>query len=385
MKSKLPLLFGVTFLAFAVAACEGPAGPQGQPGQQGETGATGATGPAGPPGPAGESAANICSDCHSSDATIVAIEQQFELSPHGFPNFELRTGGSCDDCHTSQGFTARFTGEDPDFSGGVASLNCRTCHQIHTDFEADDYALTTTDPVKLMVASTEGDSIVDFGDGVNTGSNLCASCHQARSEDAWASWEAPLSQMFELGEHYDTHHGPQGNVFSAELPAEFEFGDITTGVFGPHSEVACVGCHMGFGVEGLTPEATPDGELSHTYRPSEDVCGTCHDPDFDYGGIRTQMMTDLEDLGECLEAEGVIENFDWATHSFDPVVDDEATAAVNEGEHPEPYVAVFLAWVTMLEDGSWGVHQPRYANEIIANALDFMETNSALCPVVVGP
>lgn len=380
MKSKLPLLFGATLLAFAVAACEGPAGPQGPAGTQGETGATG---PAGPQGPAGESAANICSDCHSSDATIVAIEQQFELSPHGFGNFTIQARSSCWGCHTSQGFVARFTGEEPDFTLGVASLNCRTCHQIHTDFEEADFALTTTDPVKLMVGSAEGDSIVNFGGDVNSGSNLCASCHQARTEDAWASWQAPLSQMFELGEHYDTHHGPQGNVFAAELPAEFEFGDITTGVFGPHEEVACVGCHMGLNVEGVTPMPTPDGELSHTFRPSEDVCGTCHDPDFDYGGIRTQTMETLQALGECLEAEGVITDFDWANHSFDPVFDDEATPAVNEGLHPEPYVAAFLAFATMLEDGSWGVHQPRYANEIVVNALAFMETNSALCPVVV--
>ncbi|MEJ2504616.1 MAG: cytochrome c3 family protein, partial [Gemmatimonadota bacterium] len=152
MRRKLPLLFGATFLAFAVAACEGPEGPAGPAGPQGPQG------PAGEAGAPGENALNTCSDCHSSDATIVAIEQQFESSPHGPANFgRIESRVACAMCHSSQGFVAAATGEEPNFDGGVASINCRTCHQIHMDYVADDFALTTTDPVTLLLTGNTVD------------------------------------------------------------------------------------------------------------------------------------------------------------------------------------------------------------------------------------
>ena len=281
-----------------------------------------------------------------------------------------------------RGFIAAATGEEADFAGGVAAMNCRTCHQIHMDFEREDYALTTTAPVTLMIT---GETVDVSGDDT-PGSNLCAVCHQGRTRGGWPDWQAPVTQMFEItSAHYGVHSSPQVNVYASLLDPLFEFGVETSGSFGPHDALSCNGCHMGVGVEGLAPPApTPDGELFHTWEAAEEVCAVCHLGGFNYQGVQEQVAGTLERLGECLAAEGVIEFPDpavahriaWDHGAFDapeyhPVV----------GEHPEPFVAAYLAFNALVEDGSFGVHQPQFAPALAGAALDFMASNSDLCPV----
>ncbi len=49
--------------------------------------------------------------------------------------------------------------------------DCRTCHEVHTTYTGEDWALETTDPVNIVVSG----ATFDGGTG-----NLCANCHQAR-------------------------------------------------------------------------------------------------------------------------------------------------------------------------------------------------------------
>ena len=116
MKRTLPLLFGAIFLAFAAGACEGPEGPAGPEGPQGPQG------PEGPQGPAG-TLDQTCADCHSADATIVAIQDQYEVSVHGtYTSFERDTN-PCNTCHTHQGFVAKVMGSTVDDIEQPARIN----------------------------------------------------------------------------------------------------------------------------------------------------------------------------------------------------------------------------------------------------------------------
>jgi hypothetical protein len=378
MNGRFPrLVLALAFLSLAAVGCEGPAGPAGPQGAQGSEG------PPGPAGPPGQDALNTCMDCHNEDATLVAIEQQFSHSPHGFPQFEIRESGSCVSCHTHQGFIAAATGEDPDWAGGVASLNCRTCHMIHTDFDGGDFELTTTDPVTLRVSGLT----VDMSGDDTPGSNLCVLCHQARDRSPWPSYQASMSTMYSITSgHFGLHYGTQGNVFNSALADEFEFGVTTTGQFVPHIDVSCLGCHMGFGVDGVEPRPTPDGELHHTYRPSADVCEACHGGGFGYNGSQQEVAAILAELGNCLEAEGVITITAVAPDVQGPapvaaVHGDDIGEGIDYhpviGDHPEPFVAAYLAFNALIEDGSIGVHQPRYATNLATAALAFMDANSA--------
>lgn len=376
MRRKLPLLLGATFLAFSVVACEGPAGPQGDRGPAGEVG------PTGPTGPAGTNALNTCSDCHSSDATIVAIEQQFDMSPHGFGNFEVRgpdyAGGACAACHTSQGFVAAQTGEAADWTGGAASMNCRTCHEIHTTFEGDDYALTATDPVEIRLTG----NTVDFP---GVGGNLCTDCHQGRIAATWPSADAPMTQDFTItSSHFGPHYSPQANVYAGEIGQTFGTVSGENAFFGPHDEIGCTGCHMALGHTGFTP--TPSGPAGHSFQPTTVVCADCHDADFNYGGVQTEVSSTLVALGDCLEAEGIVEIHSTALGNIlaDHGGLDDIEYHPVPGTYPEPFVAAYVVWAALLEDGSYGVHQPRYAPSLAANTLAFMEANSTLCPVVTA-
>jgi hypothetical protein len=262
-------------------------------------------------------------------------------------------------------------------------MNCRTCHQIHTEFEADDYALTTTDPVMLMIT---GETVDVSGDDT-PGSNLCAECHQGRTRGGWPDWQAPVDQMFEItSPHYGVHSSPQVNVYTTKLDPLFEFGVDEDGPFGFHEDVSCNGCHMGLGVEDFDmPPPTPGGELGHTWEAATEVCGACHDAVFNYDGVQEEVAGMLEELGMCLEAEGVIDLEDediahriLADHGgFDAPEYHPVT-----GMHPEPYVAAYLVYNSLIEDGSFGVHQPDYVEDLAEAALTYMQDNSELCPVM---
>ncbi|MFO7894076.1 MAG: cytochrome c3 family protein [Longimicrobiales bacterium] len=372
MRRKLPLLFGAVFLAFAAGACEGPQGPEGPIGPEGPEG------PQGPPGEDGQdgtNALNTCSDCHTSNATIVAVEQQFELSPHGFGNFEVRgpayAGGACVACHTSQGFVANATDGTADYSDGAASMNCGTCHQIHSTFEGEDYALTTTDPVTLIVTGNEIDV---SGTGV-PGSNLCASCHQGRDESPYPAWDADVATTYTVGPHYGIHYGTQANMYQGELPTEILYGLDQGTTYSPHEGASCLGCHMGLGDDvndiGLDG-VTPGGDLFHNFTPAEAVCDDCHGATdgFDHGTVRTEVQTAVTALAQCLEAEGV------ATIHLDAdgVLDEFHEV---EGDHPEPYVAAWLVTAATFNDGSWGAHNPGFTQTLVDAARTEMDANSA--------
>jgi hypothetical protein len=375
MKRRLPLLLAAALAALAVTACEGPDGPVGPRGAQGPEGPAGPTGPQGPAG-------NTCFDCHTENSTIVAIQQQFALSPHGPDQYELRgpdyAGGACVACHTHQGFVAAVTGTSPDWSAGVAPMSCRTCHRIHT---GEGFALENTDPIPFRIT---GQTVDVSGDG-STAGNLCAMCHQGRAQGSWPSWLAPITQTFSItSSHYGVHYGTQGNVYTTVLEPSFEFGVTVDGTFGPHADVGCEGCHMGIGVDEFNPAPTaPGGELGHTWEPATEVCATCHDADFNFGGVQDQVATDLTALGHCLEAEGVID-FPGGVAAPDIAADHGGIDAPEYhpvvGDHPEPFVAAYLVFNALIEDGSWGVHQPDYARDLARAALAYMQANSSLCP-----
>jgi predicted CxxxxCH...CXXCH cytochrome family protein len=374
MRRRRPLLLGAAFAALAVIGCdEGSIGPRGSAGPDGPQG------PQGPEGPSG----NVCADCHGDNAVIVAIQAQVGFSPHGIGQYELRgpdyAGGACVACHSHQGFVAAAMGTEPDWGAGPAPMTCRTCHRIHTD---EGWALTATDPITLRITG----QTVDVSGADAPGGNLCASCHQGRSQSAWPDWLAPPTQLFAItSSHYGVHHGTQANVYTSELDPLFEFGVSTAGSFGPHDAVGCSGCHMGLGVDGFTPApSTPDGELGHTWEAATDVCATCHDADFNYKGIQDEVASALDRLGACLEAEGVIElpageaasaiaadHGGYDAPEYHPVV----------GDHPEPYVAAYLVFNALVEDGSFGVHQPEYARALADAALQYMIGTSPACPV----
>jgi hypothetical protein len=332
MYSRKMLLFGLLILlALALAGCAGQAG---EPGPAGAAGAAGAQGPAG----AALSVADLaCTECHNDTTVIAGKAAAWDESGHGTgESYGRGTSAGCAGCHSGGAFSAMVAAGlnpseveagDPD----PTRQDCRACHEIHITFTGDDWALETTDPVTLF--AFEG-QVFDGGEG-----NLCVNCHQPRRAIAEA-----VDGMIEItSSHWGPHHGPQSTMLLGIGGAGVE------GRASAHAlmvEDTCVSCHVG------------EGD-SHTFEPDVAACEGCHADieDFDYNGVQTEVEALIAELGEKLEAAGLL-------------VDGHP----NPGTFPAAQAQAAWNWIyIVLEDASSGVHNPAYTKAMLEAGLAVFE------------
>lgn len=343
LKWTIRLLMLGAFL-IALAACSGADGAEGPAGQ------TGPAGPQGPEGPAAVAAEiNVtdlsCTECHNDTSLIWSKESQFrERSVHGTGEaFERGASTSCAGCHGNEGAKARInaglTPHDPSVEGveNISPFDCRTCHNIHTTYTIDDFALTGAGQPVVMEYSG---GTFDKGAG-----NLCASCHQIRNEQPVAA-----GGMIELtSTRFGTHYG-------AEAPMLLGEGGIgVTGSPSVHYQTiddSCVTCHMG--------EAS-----NHTYEPTVANCQACHaDLDtFDRNGVQTEIQALLDEVKTLLISNGIM------TADYEENGEIQHDRSV-EGVYPEEVVWAMWNYSFVLNDQSKGVHNPPYAKALLENAKE---------------
>jgi len=275
-----------------------------------------------------------CTECHNDTTLITGKEAAWAESGHGTGEAYVRgTSASCAGCHSGGGFSDRvaagITNPDTVEAGdpNPTRQDCRACHQIHTSYSSDDWALETTDAVPLY--ATEGITF-DGGKG-----NLCANCHQARR----AFPAAENGVISGITSHWGPHHGPQSSMLMgvAGAGAEGKPSSHATLV-----EDTCVACHMGEGA-------------SHTFEPSVAACQGCHADieDFDFSGLQSEVQAKLDQLGEALVAEGVLSEIGADGH---PTVT----------EAPENVATALFNWIYIAhEDKSLGVHNPAYTRALL--------------------
>jgi hypothetical protein len=213
--------------------------------------------------------------------------------------------------------------------------DCRACHQIHSSYSTDDWALETTDAVALY--AIEGASF-DGGQG-----NLCANCHQPRR----AFPEAENGVITGINTHWGPHHGPQSAMLLGVAGAGAE-GKPSTHYLSV--ENTCVGCHMG-------------ENASHTFEPDIAVCQACHADaeNFDINGVQTEIQAELDRLGTALVAAGVLS---------DITVDGHPTVT----EAPEGVATALYNWLYIAhEDKSLGVHNPAYTKALLEASFAALE------------
>ena len=351
MKHKY-LIFGILILGLALvlSACAGAEGPQGPPGPEGAEGAAGPAGPAGADGAegaqgeagaAGDMAELTCSECHNDTTELTGKAESWEESLHGNGTATAYAGGraACSGCHSGGGFSAAIAaGVNNADAQESADPNpsrpyCRACHQIHTSYTGEDWALETTDPVALLAFE---DTTFDGGEG-----NLCANCHQPRRQI-----DEAVDGMIEVtSTHWGPHHGPQ----SAMLLGLAGAGEVE-GSPSAHAtmvEDTCVSCHMG------------EGDV-HTFEPDVAACQGCHADieDFDVNGLQTEVQAMLDELEEALIAKALL--------------DEEGHPAVEN--LPEAEAAALWNWIYIAhEDKSVGVHNPAYTKALLEASLEALQ------------
>jgi len=356
-KSKVSthLIALLAIAAFAVVGCEGPdgaagpAGPAGEVGLQGPAGTDGLAGTAGPAGadglqgPAGEVGDLTCAECHNSSPLITSKVAAWAKSVHGTGTAYARgTSTSCAGCHSGGAAATRIeaglnptevTAGDPE----PTRQDCRTCHQIHTTFTDNDWALISTSAVDLY--AIEG--TFDGGKG-----NLCVECHQGRR-----AFPEPNSDGMITGisSHWGPHHGPQSTMLLG-----LDGAGVTSSGPSTHYRIVedtCVNCHMG------------EGD-NHSFNPNVDACQACHSgaENFDIGGVQTEVTAMADELAELLFAAELINE---ASHDGHAIVT----------EAPEVQAGALYNWIYVVhEDKSMGVHNPAHTKALLQAGLDAMKS-----------
>jgi hypothetical protein len=281
-----------------------------------------------------------CSECHDDTTVLFQAQQQWEISTHGSGTAAAYAGtrAGCAACHSSEGFSAMIAGgfgpEELEEAPLVPSkVNCRTCHEIHTSYTGDDFALTTSDPV-LLYASGE---TYDGGMG-----NLCANCHQPRREIAEA-----VDGMIEVDStHWGPHHGPQSTMLLGVGGAGVEG---SASVHSSMVEDTCVSCHV-----------NENNGYDHSMAPDVASCTDCHEglEDFDYNGVQTEVEELIDELGELLIDKGLL--------------DEEGHPVV--GTYPEAEAWALWNYIFIaFEDGSNGVHNSNYTIAMLEAAIEALQ------------
>jgi hypothetical protein len=263
------------------------------------------------------------------------------------------TSGSCQACHTSEGF---IEVQDPAWPSGsitneVSFVGCPTCHDAHLgDVGGGNEAqLRTDDAVELSYTFPwdPGDPEAPRMEGYGPG-QTCAQCHKGRRDN-----DNVQGQIANGYGHFGPHHSNQADMYigagSYEIP-----GMVYDGDHGHQILVdACVTCHMAFSEEA-------GGHTVHNFMPDQANCVACH-PDigdytgFDYRGMQTQIHGKLDSVAVLM---GYV---DWDTLEL-------TLNADNLVWTPEEREALYGA-VFVYNSHSFGVHNPDYANSLLDNAI----------------
>ncbi len=339
--TAVSIVFAWVFLVYAVSVFLGCEGEQG---------------PAGPAGSAGTDVKALCGTCHDVTTSVLAKQVQWASTAHA-------TGGSwgrgssdgCAACHSHEGFTIMITEGIPPgseledrASSSPTSANCRTCHNIHKNYDETDYALATTAAVELTGSMYTGGVTIDLGKG-----NLCANCHQTRLRGYEEDGLVPGSDAeFEIPGHYSLHHGVQANFLTGngafEVAGSLEYTNSyhATGV-----EDGCVTCHV--------------HEGDHTFEASEDACAVCHtdiDGIDEYRGVQDEFAALFTELEVALVADSLLVSDGEGGYEEN---EDFVTTANKAG--------ALLNYMGILDDGSDGIHNTKYLRAMLQNSIEVFE------------
>ena len=347
---KFAYLFSLSVTAFLLAfavmtGCEGPAGPAGADGTNGSDGINGTDGTA------------VCLACHNDDTDVLAKSLQAGTSGHMTGgHFRYGDDTECSICHTHEGFLDIMESGAMEASKPYINAtppNCRTCHKIHTNFDATDFNLRFTDPVALWINDEE----VDLGT-----SNICVSCHQIRMSEFDPVPEVGGAGIVLDDDGWGPHQAQSPTVwgtggYEVSGNASFPAAGSTT-----HAEAGCVGCHMvepGRGDQAGGHTMSMNYESRGTPREYTVSCEGCHgeDVDFDYMNIQTDVQELWDSLEVILTAKNILVDGDINASSAAPL-----TLTADEG-------GALMNLLLVEADKSTGVHNPRYIKALLKNSI----------------
>ncbi|MEW6236966.1 MAG: hypothetical protein AB1656_16400 [Candidatus Omnitrophota bacterium] len=324
----------------------------------------------------------FCARCHD-DFDESAKPYAKDVSGHSalvplFRDYPVLLKTDCAKCHSAKGFVniavqntpGAVYYEDPDAN----AVSCAACHDPHNG--QYDKLLRFQGNVKL----DSGELFENGGMG-----SVCVICHQSRIQTPLETFIATNS----AGPHY----GPQADMLLGvnawDFGVPFDSADPTK--YKIHKDLVqdtCAACHMaktpanGFNAEGALVgghsfkivnrmgTASQDDDVSNVLnacRPCHLTIKTIDRPVADYDGngkaegIQTEVIGLLKKIGLALQA----------NHPSIVIADDgylEVPASVFNQMSFNEKAALHNSRM-VYRDGSFGIHNPRYAVEALQRAL----------------
>jgi hypothetical protein len=305
--------------------------------------------------------AGDCAQCHDEDPYYTTTAE-WSLSGHSvatrYPTGENRA--ACVACHSGIGFIESVKGVTENINTDYEAITCAVCHDPHS---AENPAqLRTVDSVVLK----NGYEVTAGGTGL-----LCMNCHKGRQHgEAFAQ---------QYSGRFSPHYSVQADMLAGTNAVEYGREISSTAHIHAVSD-GCATCHMQ-AVDSEHPAYKKAG--GHTFKmvydgdtpddPSDDMdlvgaCQTCHGPMDSFNIARTDLNYDGK-------VEGVKDEIEHLMHAvamnLPPI--GEPTFKV-EPDYTEAQLKAAFNYLFVEDDGSGGIHNPRYAAGLLqaslANLLD---------------
>lgn len=349
------------------------------------SGCKGDPGPQGPPGVGsdvfeGFAAGIKCADCHNPDVDttyfIAGRAYQWSQSKHAIGGDIERNGPSCAGCHTTEGFIQRMNGQTVTTQYVPSPPGCFACHSPHS---RADFSLRKATPVTIG-SNIDGvaDALFDYGKG-----NLCVQCHQTRSMNPKmpASPGATDTVTIRTSRWYP-HYGVQGQMLMGEggyqFPGYAYTGNSNHSSNGVILVDGCASCHM---AEQSYPPAMGTGKAGgHTMNIHYEEGGEeiplltgcqqsgCHPSTFSADDLHAAQQG-IEDSLDALRTE--LANLGWLNPATDLV---NASSGSPLRITPAVKAGALYNYFFVEHDLSKGIHNTRYARELLATSLAVLRT-----------
>ncbi len=320
----------------------------------------------------------VCVSCH--DAPTHHIKPyQWEQAKHsevvysssfvqGTTNASYGTNnlGNCIRCHDGRGYINFTYGRGTNTAiynkGAQIVIGCQTCHDQHGN--SNEYYLRNR-PTNSDTLAT-GYKYNELGAG-----KLCADCHKNRTNVTVTTATKVNS------EHWGMHHSVQSDVLLGKNAATFGGPPYLSGSHKNVVQNACIGCHMAPTTDTGTVNRDKVGE--HTFKIVNEAtgfenianaCGSCHPGKTDLDQFMAPDDYDGDGIIEAWhkEVDGLLTRV--RTFALPPYgVDSVAWQLIAADSLNVNLRKVYWNYQLISYDGSHGMHNPRFAVQVLLNGL----------------
>lgn len=323
---------------------------------------------------------SLCTPCHDAQLT------EWMTSGHAnaaggdivaFQDEHYVGNSSCGPCHTSEGYIwandAKYA--DVDFPSEESFIGCPTCHDPHvgTTGGGNQSQLRNVSAVEVAYhpGLEDGDAGIVTMDGYGP-AQTCAQCHHSRVKSLTGSGSGSSAMENQINNGYTRfgpHHSPQMETFIGNGSYEIPGYDYDSARASTHNQAitnGCVGCHMRTSTDA-------GGHTVHDFHPTvADNCTPCHTgaPDFNMNGFQDDTIALMDQVAAALGL-----GYTTAQELFDAWGAASPHGSISIATQVWQREAAWaLYWV--LEDGTYGVHNPAYTTALLTNALAHANANN---------